>query len=213
MSTQAQAPTPFGEESSNSQHDDPFRLIMQELQSPRDEMRDIRRDVTNLSNPQREVSAHGSLNVTTPRSNRPFNYSRTIEFHQPPHFDEELHPHPYGGRRGGFGGRGMSRHFEEVPRPQARDGEPLYDDHGHIEYQRKRSRMMLSSFPNQRQVAKTKPPTSNFKPWPKKEEAPRGTFQPPTKPKMEERGKIISNPPKCFKCNGVGHHASSWPKI
>ncbi|KAI5668559.1 hypothetical protein M9H77_18412 [Catharanthus roseus] len=26
---------------------------------------------------------------------------------------------------------------------------------------------------------------------------------------MEERGKIISNPPKCFKCNGVGHYASS----
>ncbi|KAI5671448.1 hypothetical protein M9H77_11812 [Catharanthus roseus] len=52
---------------------------------------------------------------------------------------------------------------------------------------------MQSSFPNQRQVATTKPPTSNFKPWPKKEEAPRGTFQPPTKPK----------------CNGVRHYASS----
>ncbi|KAI5681409.1 hypothetical protein M9H77_02637 [Catharanthus roseus] len=172
------------------------KLIMQELQSLRDEMRDIRRDVTNLSNQQREVSPHGSLNVTTPRSNGPLNWSRITEFHQPPHFDEELHPPPYGGRRGGFGGRGMPRHFEEVPRPQARHGEPLYDDHEHIESQRKRSGMMRSSFPNQRQVATTKPPTSNFKPWPKKEEAPRGTFQPPTKPKMEERGKIISNPPK-----------------
>ncbi|KAI5658091.1 hypothetical protein M9H77_26884 [Catharanthus roseus] len=28
---------------------------------------------------------------------------------------------------------------------------------------------------------------------------------------MEERGKIISNPPKCFKYNGVGHYASSCP--
>ncbi|KAI5663900.1 hypothetical protein M9H77_23223 [Catharanthus roseus] len=55
-------------------------------------MRDIRRDVTNLSNQQREVSPHGSLNVTTPRSNGPLNCSRTTEFHQPPHFDEELHP-------------------------------------------------------------------------------------------------------------------------
>ncbi|KAI5681221.1 hypothetical protein M9H77_02448 [Catharanthus roseus] len=77
-------------------------------------MRDIRRDVTNLSNQQREVSPHGSLNVTTPRSNGPLNCSRTTEFYQPPHFDEELHPPPYGGRRGSFGGRGMPRHFEKV---------------------------------------------------------------------------------------------------
>ncbi|KAI5653670.1 hypothetical protein M9H77_30857 [Catharanthus roseus] len=163
MSTQAQAPTPFREESSNSEHDDPLRLIIQELQFLRDAMRDIRRDVTDLSNQQREVSPHGSLNVTTPRSNGPLNCSRTTEFHQPPHFDEELHPPPYGGRRGSFGGRGMPRHFEEVPRPQARHGELLYDDHEH--------------------------------PWPKKEEAPRGTFQPPTKPKMEGRGHYASSCP------------------
>ncbi|KAI5667832.1 hypothetical protein M9H77_17685 [Catharanthus roseus] len=190
---------------------------MQELQSLRDEMRDIRRDVTNLSNQQREVSPHGSLNVTTPRSNGPLNCSRTTEFHQPPHFDEELHPPPYSGRRGSFGGRGMPRHFEEVPRPQARQELELYilrlnleedkdasmarflsglnreianqlelyphttyEDMCHlankIESQRKRSGMMRSSFPNQRQVATTKPPTSNFKPWPKKEEAPRGHY-------------------------------------
>ncbi|KAI5653029.1 hypothetical protein M9H77_30216 [Catharanthus roseus] len=140
MSTQAQAPTPFGEESSNSQHDDPLRLIMQKLQSLRDEMRDIRRDFTNLSNQQREVSPHGSLNASTPRSNGPFNCSRTTEFHQPPHFDEELHPPPYGGRRDGFGGRGMPRHFEEVPRPQARRGEPLYDDHEHVPFVSNRGR-------------------------------------------------------------------------
>ncbi|KAI5677077.1 hypothetical protein M9H77_08027 [Catharanthus roseus] len=103
-------------------------------------MRDIRRDVTNLSNQQREVSPHGSLNVTTPSSNGPLNCSRTIEFHQPPHFDEELYPPLYGGRRGSFGGRGMPRHFEEVPRPQARHGEPLYDDHEHIPFVANRGR-------------------------------------------------------------------------
>ncbi|KAI5652947.1 hypothetical protein M9H77_30134 [Catharanthus roseus] len=54
--------------------------------------------------------------------------NKTTEFYQPPHFDEELHPPSYGGRRGNFGGRGMPRHFEEVPRPQATHGEPLYDD-------------------------------------------------------------------------------------
>ncbi|KAI5681567.1 hypothetical protein M9H77_02795 [Catharanthus roseus] len=67
------------------------------LQTLKDEMRDIRRDVTNLSNQQREVSPHGRPNITTPRSNGPFNYSRTTEFHQPPHFDEELHPPLYAG--------------------------------------------------------------------------------------------------------------------
>ncbi|KAI5676647.1 hypothetical protein M9H77_07597 [Catharanthus roseus] len=164
MSIQAQAPTLFGEESSNSQHDDPLRLLMQKLQSLRDEIRDIRRDVTNLSNQEREAGHHGSLNVTTPRSNGPFNCFRTTEFHQPPHFDEELYPPPYSGRRGGFGGRDMPRHFEEVPRPKARHREPLYDDHEH--------------------------------PWQKKEEAPRGTFQPPTKPRMEERGHYTNSPTK-----------------
>ncbi|KAI5672387.1 hypothetical protein M9H77_12751 [Catharanthus roseus] len=120
ISTQAQGPTPFGEESSNSQHDDPLTLIMQELQSLRDSMRDIRSDVTNLSNQQREVRAMDhSVALGQPS-------------HQHPYFDEELHQPPYGGRIGGFGGRGKPRHFEEVPGPQARHGEPLYDDHEHI---------------------------------------------------------------------------------
>ncbi|KAI5662109.1 hypothetical protein M9H77_21432 [Catharanthus roseus] len=169
MSTQTQAPNPFGEESSNSQHDDPLRLIMQKLQSLRDGMRVIRRDVTNLSNQQKQFSPHGSLNITTPRSNGPFNCSRTTGFHQPPHFHEELHPLPYGGRRGGLGGRGMPRHFEEVPRPQARHGEPLYDDHEPTSYNNKTTYFQLQAMA-------------------KKEEDPRGAFQPPTKLKMEERG-------------------------
>ncbi|KAI5677091.1 hypothetical protein M9H77_08041 [Catharanthus roseus] len=88
------------------------------------------RDVTNLSNQQREVSPHGSLNVTTPRSNGPFDCSRTTEVHQPPHFDEALHPPLYDGRKGGFGGRGMPRHFDKVPRPQARHGEPFVANRG-----------------------------------------------------------------------------------
>ncbi|KAI5676786.1 hypothetical protein M9H77_07736 [Catharanthus roseus] len=113
---------------------------MQELQSLKDEIKDIRRDVTSLSNQQREVSPHDSLNTTTPRSNGPFNCSRTTVFHQPPHFDEEHHPPPYGGRRGGFGGRGMPRHFEEVLRPRARHGEPLYDDHENIPFVANRGR-------------------------------------------------------------------------
>ncbi|KAI5671382.1 hypothetical protein M9H77_11746 [Catharanthus roseus] len=65
---------------------------------------------------------------------------RTTEFHQLPHFDEELHPPPYGGRRGGFGGRGIPRYFEEVLRPQARHGEPLYDEHEHVPFVANRGR-------------------------------------------------------------------------
>ncbi|KAI5653956.1 hypothetical protein M9H77_31143 [Catharanthus roseus] len=155
-------------------------------------MRDIRRDVTNLSNQQREVSPHGSLNDTTPKNNGPFNCCRITEFHQPPHFDEELHPPSYSSRRGGFGGRGMLDTLKK------------FQDH---KLGMESHYMMIMNI----QVTTTKPPTSNFKPWLNKEEAPRSTFQPPTKPKMEERGKIISNPPKYCKYNGVGHHASSCP--
>ncbi|KAI5680805.1 hypothetical protein M9H77_02032 [Catharanthus roseus] len=55
---------------------------------------------------------------------------RTTEFHQPPYFYEELHPPPYS----------MPRPFEEVPRPQARDGEPLYDEHEHVPFVANRGR-------------------------------------------------------------------------
>ncbi|KAI5681583.1 hypothetical protein M9H77_02811 [Catharanthus roseus] len=101
-------------------------------------MRDIRRDVTNLSNQQREVSPHGSLNATTPRSNGPFNCSRTTEFHQPSHFDEELHPPPYGGRRGSFGGRGMEDlngwiEKEEDESGECVEGEENGEDDEHVD--------------------------------------------------------------------------------
>ncbi|KAI5672495.1 hypothetical protein M9H77_12859 [Catharanthus roseus] len=181
MSTQAQAPTHFGEESSNSQHDDPLRLIMQELQSLRDEMRDIRRDVTNLSNQQREVRA----------------MDHSIALGQP--CSTNLHI--------------LMKNFihlltvvEEAVLEEEACLDTLKKFQGHKLGMESHYMMIMNI-----QVATTKPPTSNFKPWPKKEEAPRGTFQPPSKPKMEERGKTISNPPKCFKCNGVGHYASSCP--
>ncbi|KAI5681215.1 hypothetical protein M9H77_02442 [Catharanthus roseus] len=56
--------------------------------------------------------------------------------------------------------------------------------------------ILIKNFIHLKPVATTKPPTSNFKPWQKKEEAPRCTFQPPTKLKIEKRG----------------HYASSYPK-
>ncbi|KAI5650462.1 hypothetical protein M9H77_36467 [Catharanthus roseus] len=43
-------------------------------------------------------------------------------------------------KKGGFGGRGMPRHFEEVQRPQVRHGEPLYNDHEHVPFVANRAR-------------------------------------------------------------------------
>ncbi|KAI5649945.1 hypothetical protein M9H77_35950 [Catharanthus roseus] len=169
MSTQAQAPTPFREESSNSQDDDPLRLRMQE------------RDVPNLSNQQREVRAMDhSIALEKPSSTNLHilmkNFIHLLTLAEEAVLEEEAFLDSL--KKFQNHKLGMESHY-----------------------------MMIMNI----QVATTKQPTSNFKPWPKKEEAPRGTFQSPTKQKMEERGKIISNPPKRFKCNYVGHYASSCP--
>ncbi|KAI5672357.1 hypothetical protein M9H77_12721 [Catharanthus roseus] len=142
--------------------------IKAELQSLRDEMRDIRRDVTTLSNQQREVSPHRSLNVTTPWSNGPFNRSKTTS-------STNLHI--------------LMKNFihlltmveKAVLEEEAcLDTLKKFQDH---KLGMESHYMKIMNI----QVATTKPPTSNFKPWPKKEEAPGGTFQPSIKPKMEER--------------------------
>ncbi|KAI5664498.1 hypothetical protein M9H77_23821 [Catharanthus roseus] len=188
MSTQAQAPTPFGEESSNSQHDDPLRLIMKELQSLRDKMRDIRRDVTNLSNQQREVSPHGSLNATTQgamdhsialgqlSSTNLYilikNFIHLLMVVEEAVWEEEACLDTLKKFLSGLIGE-IANELELYPHT-------TYEDISHpaneIEFQRKRSGIMRSSFPNQRQVTTTKPPNSNFKPWQKMEEPPRGHY-------------------------------------
>ncbi|KAI5682210.1 hypothetical protein M9H77_03438 [Catharanthus roseus] len=116
-------------------------------------MRDIRRDVTNLSNQQIEFSPHGNLNATTPSSNGPFNCSRTTNF---------IH---------------LLTVVEEavLEEETCLDTLKKFQDHklgmeSHYMMIMNINGMMRSSFPNQRQVATTKPPTSNFKPWQKKEE-------------------------------------------
>ncbi|KAI5663824.1 hypothetical protein M9H77_23147 [Catharanthus roseus] len=134
MLTQAQAPTPFGEESSNSQHDDPLRLIMQELQSLRDEMRDIRRDVTNLlinkgrlvltvvSMLLRQGAMDHSIALGQPSSTlhilmKNFIYLLTVA--EEAVLKEEVC-------------LDTLKKFQD--HKQARHGEPLYDDHEHVPF-------------------------------------------------------------------------------
>ncbi|KAI5653103.1 hypothetical protein M9H77_30290 [Catharanthus roseus] len=52
-----------------------------------------------------------------------------------------------------------------------------------------------------------KPQASTYKSWPREEDTPKVAFKDHSKPKVEEKGKLITNPTRCFKCNGVGHIA------
>ncbi|KAI5649356.1 hypothetical protein M9H77_35361 [Catharanthus roseus] len=47
--------------------------------------------------------------------------------------------------------------------------------------------------------------------WPKKEATPKVAFKDHSKSKEEKTGKLITNPTRCFKCNGVGHIAINFP--
>ncbi|KAI5667741.1 hypothetical protein M9H77_17594 [Catharanthus roseus] len=44
-----------------------------------------------------------------------------------------------------------------------------------------------------------------------KEDTPKVAFKDHSKPKVEEKGRLITNPMRCFKCNGVGHTAINCP--
>ncbi|KAI5653658.1 hypothetical protein M9H77_30845 [Catharanthus roseus] len=52
---------------------------------------------------------------------------------------------------------------------------------------------------------------STYKSWPKKEDKPKMAFKDHSKPKVEEKGRLITNPTRCFKCNRVGHIAINCP--
>ncbi|KAI5652356.1 hypothetical protein M9H77_29543 [Catharanthus roseus] len=50
-----------------------------------------------------------------------------------------------------------------------------------------------------------KPQAFNYKGWPKKEDTPKLAFKGHSKLEVEEKIKLITNPTRCFKCNGMGH--------
>ncbi|KAI5676941.1 hypothetical protein M9H77_07891 [Catharanthus roseus] len=56
-----------------------------------------------------------------------------------------------------------------------------------------------------------KPQASTYKSWPKKEDTLKVAFKDHSKPKMEEKGRLITNPTRCCKCNGVEHIAINYP--
>ncbi|KAI5664050.1 hypothetical protein M9H77_23373 [Catharanthus roseus] len=89
-----------------------------------------------------------------------------------------------------------------------------YEDMCHlstkIENQRKRVGFSKTNLPSSKNVG-SKPQASTYKSWPKKEDTPKVAFKDHSKPKVEEKGKLITNPTRCFKCNGVGHIAANCP--
>ncbi|KAI5663367.1 hypothetical protein M9H77_22690 [Catharanthus roseus] len=46
--------------------------------------------------------------------------------------------------------------------------------------------------------------------WPKKEDIPKVALKDHSKPKVEEKGRLITNRTRCFKCNSVGHIAITY---
>ncbi|KAI5682199.1 hypothetical protein M9H77_03427 [Catharanthus roseus] len=71
-----------------------------------------------------------------------------------------------------------------------------------IENQRKRIGLSKTNLPSSMSVV-LKPQASTYKSWSKKEDTPKVAFKDHSKPKMEEKGRLITNPTRCFKCNVV----------
>ncbi|KAI5664032.1 hypothetical protein M9H77_23355 [Catharanthus roseus] len=56
-----------------------------------------------------------------------------------------------------------------------------------------------------------KPQESTYKDWPKKDKTHKVVFKDNSRPKVEEKSRLITNPTRCFKCNGWGHIAINCP--
>ncbi|KAI5682078.1 hypothetical protein M9H77_03306 [Catharanthus roseus] len=79
-----------------------------------------------------------------------------------------------------------------------------------IENQRKKIDFSKANIPSSRSMVH-KPKASTYKSWPKKDETPKVVFKDSFKPKVEEKGRLITNPTRSFKCNGVDHAAINYP--
>ncbi|KAI5664779.1 hypothetical protein M9H77_24102 [Catharanthus roseus] len=118
------------------------------------------------------------------------------------------------GRRGGLGGRGYNKSQEEVPRYEASHEDNLdisnqlelfpyttYEDMCYLATKienRKGIGFSRTNLPSSRTVV-FKPLMSTYKSWLKKYETPKVAFKDNSKPKVEEKGRLITNPTRCLK--------------
>ncbi|KAI5667456.1 hypothetical protein M9H77_17309 [Catharanthus roseus] len=79
-----------------------------------------------------------------------------------------------------------------------------------IEDQRKRIGFPITNLLSSRSMV-SKTQASTYKSWPKKKDTHKVSFKVYSKPKVEEKGNLITNPTRCFKCNGMGHIAVNCP--
>ncbi|KAI5682541.1 hypothetical protein M9H77_03769 [Catharanthus roseus] len=89
-------------------------------------------------------------------------------------------------------------HFMKVDTKEHHKLEAEDDTIGHIK-----------SFQDMKHVMKIT--SSTYKSLPKKEDTPKVAFKDHSKPKVEGKGRLITDPTGCFKCNGVGHNAINCP--
>ncbi|KAI5652956.1 hypothetical protein M9H77_30143 [Catharanthus roseus] len=89
-----------------------------------------------------------------------------------------------------------------------------YEDMCHletkIENKRKRIGFSKTNLHSSRSVV-PKPQASTYKSWAKKDETPDMAFKHNSKLKVEEKSRLITNPTRCFKCNGMRHIAMNCP--
>ncbi|KAI5664590.1 hypothetical protein M9H77_23913 [Catharanthus roseus] len=124
-------------------------------------------------------------------------------------------PQVRGGRRGGLGGRGYYRPKEEYPRHEAWNDGNFYEDYGdnpHVGqayhggyYGNEQGDKALEKIKYKMPIFK-----GESDPNPKKEYTPKVAFKGHFKPKVEEKGKLISNPTRCFSAMAWGHIALSY---
>ncbi|KAI5676981.1 hypothetical protein M9H77_07931 [Catharanthus roseus] len=117
-----------------------------------------------------------------------------------------------GDNLGGLGGREHYRPQEKFQRHEAWHKDNLYEDYRdnlnfckayHSGYYGNQQRDKALDKIN---VVST-PQASTSKSWPKREDTRKVAFKDHPKPNVGEKGRLITNPTRCFKCNGVGHIA------
>ncbi|KAI5681769.1 hypothetical protein M9H77_02997 [Catharanthus roseus] len=122
-------------------------------------------------------------------------------------------PQHRSGRRGGLGGRLFHRPQEEYPRKEAWQDDNFYEDYG--DNPNVSQAYHGGYYHNQlgdKTLDKIKWKVHSFKSESDpNEDAPKVAFKDYSKPKVEEKEKLITNPTRCFKCNGLESIAINCP--